>query len=330
MMDQNANVFSSNWPKDCSAWGMGSPHLKRGRESFTHTEARVTVTPSGFESRGLRCTPSAPLAAAGMCPGGTDLGKPRALRGGACSGGGVGPRGEMLRSSRTRRGSTCGPGEWGTEGLSRNTERSWRSWEGRVGVRFFRSGGGGVALGPGAGFTTTVHPSRLLTWDSLSPRLGSGRGRRSRLRRLWAARPYPVSVGLVGKTWTPPHPRARLGPPPSCILTSCSRVVLATGGFQEQREDRPPTIPSRGARPVAPRLRAPFPSLARLGCWRARAKRRGGVARPPGGRKFRRRGGRSALSVSALLAFLFPIVWSVLSRLPLLLDSGCNHNRPTP
>lgn len=87
MMDQNANVFSSNWPKDCSAWGMGSPHLKRGRESFTHTEARVTVTPSGFESRGLRCTPSDPLEAAGMCPGGTDLGKPRVLRGGACSGG---------------------------------------------------------------------------------------------------------------------------------------------------------------------------------------------------------------------------------------------------
>ena len=231
---------------------MGTPHLKRGRESLTQTEARVAVTPAGFESRGLSCTLSAPLAAPGMCPGGTDLGKPRAQRRGRL-GGGVGPRGEMLGSSRTRRSSTCSPEEWGTEVLGPNTERSWRSRVG-VGVRFFRSGGGGVALGPRAGFTTTTHPSRLLTWDSLSPRLGSGRCRRSRRRRLWAARPYPVSVGPVGKTWTPPHPRARLGPPPSCILTSCSRVALAPGGFQGQREEvgGSPPIPSRGARPVAP------------------------------------------------------------------------------
>ena len=64
---------------------MGSPHLKRGRESLTQTEARVTVTPAGFESRGLSRTLSAPLAAPGYVRVEQTWGS-RGLRGGAGSG----------------------------------------------------------------------------------------------------------------------------------------------------------------------------------------------------------------------------------------------------
>lgn len=141
-------------------------------------------------------------------------------------------------------------GNWGVRCPGGGELRIWARLGTGAGDRGQRT-----ASGRAAGFTRTAHPSRLLTWDSLSPRLRSGRCWGCRRRSLWAARPSPVSVGLVCKIWTRPHPRARPGPSPSWIVTSFpappAPVAVAPGGFQGQREDPPSAPRACACRPKA-------------------------------------------------------------------------------
>lgn len=275
------------------------------------------ITALGVQERTLKLHPSLPTSIR-RCVG--DRRRPKALRGGTSSQGFV--RGRSWASVRDARilpdrELRCAPG------LGSCGSGSWQGGDREV-------AGGEAASGSGAGITETAHPSLPLTWDFLSPCLCSGRYWGCRRRcSPWAARSCPV--GLVCKTWTRPHPRARPALSPSWMVTFFfpTPAKAARHGFQGQRKDLPRSRSLRSP----PRMRAPvYGGEGAREVWLLTCSRR----RTLWVRETRQLGALCGTAVCSVLsrdmsrrfAFLIPD-WNVLFSLPVL-GPGCNHIRTSP